>query len=172
MHLTLWIGTAGLGGLQWNFFTCSKIFCYQVIVSIDKCSWSWSTSNGCQNCIFNGSIASEIYVTQPEGYVDAERLNHVCKLRKSIYGRKKSVRCWYSTLDQHLISFGYHKSNDDGCIYITWSTNAAGQSSFVIFVVYVDDIISVSNDVGMLCKELKRLTRVKHTTFLECWLNR
>ena len=40
----------------------------------------------------NGSIDSEIYMTQPEGYGDIERQNHVCKLRKSIYGLKQSAR--------------------------------------------------------------------------------
>ena len=106
-----------------------------------------------KTAFLNGSIDSEIYMTQPEGYVDVERPNHVCKLRKSIYGLKQSARCWYSTLDQYLISSGYRKSNADGCIYIKLSTNADGQLSFVIFAVYVDDIISVSNDIDMLSKE-------------------
>ena len=83
-----------------------------------------------KTAFLNGSIDSEIYMTQPEGYVDVERPNHVCKLRKSIYGLKQSARCWYSTLDQYLISSGYRKSNADGCIYIKLSTNADGQLSF------------------------------------------
>lgn len=28
----------------------------------------------------------EIYMSQPEGFVDPDRSNHVCKLKKSIYG--------------------------------------------------------------------------------------
>ena len=36
----------------------------------------------------NGSLDCEIYMSQPEGFVDPDRPNHVCKLKKSIYGRK------------------------------------------------------------------------------------
>ena len=100
----------------------------------------------------NGSIDSDIYMTQPEGYVDTERPDFVCKLKKSIYGLKQSARCWNSTLDQHLISSGYHKSNADGCIYIK-VCNTDGQIGFVIMAVCVDDIIPISNDIHMLNRE-------------------
>ena len=92
-------------------------------------------------------------MTQTEGYVDAERPDYACKLRKSIYGLKQSARCWYSTLDQHLVSPGNRKSNADGCIYIKLSASADGQLNFVIFAVYVDEIVSASNDMDMLNKE-------------------
>jgi len=65
----------------------------------------------------NGSIDSELCMAQPEGYADAERPIHICKLRKSIYWLKQSARCFYSTLDEQLISSGYRESNADGCIY-------------------------------------------------------
>ena len=92
-------------------------------------------------------------MTQTEGYVDAERPDYVWKLGKSIYRLKQSARCWYSTLDQHLVSPGNRKSNADGFIYIKVSASADGQSNFAIFAVYVDDIVSASNDMDMLSKE-------------------
>ena len=49
----------------------------------------------------NGELDSEIYMSQPEGFVDTERPNHVCKLKRSIYGLKQSARCWTTTLDDH-----------------------------------------------------------------------
>ena len=33
-----------------------------------------------KTAFLNGLIHSEIYMAQPDGYVDAERPNHVCKL--------------------------------------------------------------------------------------------
>ena len=40
----------------------------------------------------NGSLDYEIYMSQPEGFVDPDRPNHVCKLKKSIYYISQLVR--------------------------------------------------------------------------------
>ena len=34
----------------------------------------------------NGSLVEEIYMEQPEGYVQPEKGHLVCKLKKSLYG--------------------------------------------------------------------------------------
>lgn len=39
-----------------------------------------------KTAFLNGSLYCEIYMSQPKGFVDADRPNHVCKLKKSIYG--------------------------------------------------------------------------------------
>ena len=70
-----------------------------------------------KTAFLNGSLHCDIYMSQPEGFIDASKPNHVCKL-KSIYGLKQSARCWKSTLDEYLKSVGYCKSNADECIYV------------------------------------------------------
>ena len=112
-----------------------------------------------KTAFLNGSIHSEIFMTQPKGYVDADKPNYVCKLNKSIYGIKQSARCWNSTLDQHLKWSGYRKSNADGCIYIKLINRPDRHISFVILAVYLDDIIPVSNDISMLNAEKESLCR-------------
>ena len=58
-------------------------------------------------------------MSQPEGFVDPDRLNHVCKMKKSsIYGRKQSSHRWNTTFDEYVKSVGYDKSKADGCIYV------------------------------------------------------
>ena len=96
-------------------------------------------------------------MAQPEGFVDPEKSDHVCKLKKSIYGLKQSARCWNSTLDEYLNSAGYRKSNADDCLYVKSVKDADGHISFVILGVYVDDIIPVSNDTEMLNAEKEAL---------------
>ena len=96
-----------------------------------------------KTAFLNGSLDCEIYMSQPEGFVDPDRPNHVCKLKKSIYGLKQSARCWNTTLDEYLKSVGYHKSNADGCIYVKSVKEVNDRISFVILGVYVDDIIPV-----------------------------
>ena len=46
-----------------------------------------------KTAFLNGSLHREIYMSQPEGFVDLGRPNHVCKLKESIYGLKQSARC-------------------------------------------------------------------------------
>ena len=96
-------------------------------------------------------------MSQPEGFVNKDKPNHVCKLKKSIYGLKQSAHCWNTTLDEYLKSVGYRKSNAGECIYVKLIRNDDRHISFVILSVYVDDIISVSNDVDMLNSEKQAL---------------
>ena len=94
---------------------------------------------------------------QPEGFVDPNCPDHVCKLKRSIYGLKQSARCWNQTLDNFLIKNGYRKSNADSCLYVKSVKQDNGRISFVILAVYVDDIIPVSNDLEMLNAEKELL---------------
>ena len=106
-----------------------------------------------KTAFLNGPLDCEIYMSQPEGFVDPDRPNHVCKLKKSVYGLKQTARCWNTTLDEYLKSVGYRKSKVDKCIYVKSVKEANGHISFVILGVYVDDIIPVSNDPAMLKAE-------------------
>ena len=106
-----------------------------------------------KTAFLNGSLDCDIYMSQPEGFVDPDRPNHVCKLKKSIYGLKQSARCWNTTLDEYMKSVGYRKSNADGCIYVKSVKEADGHISFVIMGVYVDDIIPISNNPALLKAE-------------------
>ncbi|KAK3697978.1 hypothetical protein QZH41_003963 [Actinostola sp. cb2023] len=101
----------------------------------------------------NGTLDCEIYMSQPEGFVDPKKPDHVCKLKKSIYGLKQSARCWNTTIDEYLKSADYRKSDADGCIYVKSIREADGHISYMIMGVYVDDIVTVSNDCSLLKAE-------------------
>nr|GEY63494.1 retrovirus-related Pol polyprotein from transposon TNT 1-94 [Tanacetum cinerariifolium] len=48
----------------------------------------------------NGILREEVYVSQPDGFVDLENPNHVYKLKKSIYGLKQAPQaCGMETCD-------------------------------------------------------------------------
>ena len=58
----------------------------------------------------NGQLKEEVYMEQPEGFVEKGKEHLVCKLKQSLYGLKQSPRCWNSTLDAHLKGMGYVQS--------------------------------------------------------------
>lgn len=86
-----------------------------------------------------------------------DKPEHICKLKKSIYGLKQSAHCWNDTLDRYLVSAGYCKSGADGCLYVKLIKKDDGHIRFVILGVYLDDIIPVSNDNEMMNHEKESL---------------
>nr|GEU75816.1 integrase, catalytic region, zinc finger, CCHC-type, peptidase aspartic, catalytic [Tanacetum cinerariifolium] len=68
-----------------------------------------SLSDGCEDCIFNGNLREEVYVSQPDGFVNQDNPNHVYKLKKALYGLKQASRAWYDMLSLLLISQDFSK---------------------------------------------------------------
>ena len=48
--------------------------------------------------LLNGELKEEVYMKQPEGFVEKGKEYLVCRLRRSIYGLKQSPCCWTSVL--------------------------------------------------------------------------
>ena len=108
----------------------------------------------------NGELEDEIYMKQPEGFVDSKNASKVCKLLRSLYGLKQSARCWNLMMDEYLKSSGYTQGTADPCVYyrVEVTKGANGKTIIVIFAVYVDDTIICSNDKRTLFAEKKRLS--------------
>ena len=101
-----------------------------------------------RTAFLHGVLDCVLFMEQPEGFVDPDKPDYVCKLNKGLYGLKQAARCWNETLDKHLIDSGFVKGSADSCIYVK-----VLDKSFVIMAVYVDDIIPVSNDSTLLAAE-------------------
>ncbi|GKD36517.1 retrovirus-related pol polyprotein from transposon TNT 1-94 [Tanacetum coccineum] len=52
----------------------------------------------------NGKLKEEVYVSQPEGFVDQDNPSDVYNLKKALYGLKQAPRAWYDMLSSFLIS--------------------------------------------------------------------
>nr|GEV81425.1 retrovirus-related Pol polyprotein from transposon TNT 1-94 [Tanacetum cinerariifolium] len=76
----------------------------------------------------NGPLKEEVYVSQPDGFVDPDHPEKVYCLRKALYGLKQAPRAWYDKLSKFLSSKGFTKDADHaGCIDSRKSTSGGIQ---------------------------------------------
>ncbi|GKA23928.1 retrovirus-related pol polyprotein from transposon TNT 1-94 [Tanacetum coccineum] len=70
-----------------------SLFCYfDAFLSSVKPKKHDRLSNGCEDRVLDDILREEVYVSQPNGFVDPENPNHVYKLKKALYGLKQAPR--------------------------------------------------------------------------------
>ena len=72
---------------------------------------------------------------QQEDIFDPKGANKVCKLQRSIYGLVQASRSWNIRFDGFIQTFG------EACIY-----KKVSGSSVAFLILYVDDILLISNN--------------------------
>ena len=107
-----------------------------------------------KTAFLNGNLEEEVYMDQPEGFSVKGKEHMVCKLKRSIYGLKQASRQWYLKFNDTITSFGFKENAVDRCIYMKISG-----SKFIFLVLYVDDILLATNDLGLLHETKKFLSR-------------
>nr|GEZ48291.1 zinc finger, CCHC-type [Tanacetum cinerariifolium] len=95
----------------------------------------------------NGRLDEDIYMEQPEGYVDPKYPNRVCKLQRSIYGLKQASCQWNKRFDEEIKKFRFIQNRDEPCVY-----RKASGSDVVFLILYVDDILVMGNNIPRLNK--------------------
>nr|GEY94386.1 hypothetical protein [Tanacetum cinerariifolium] len=76
-----------------------------------------------KTAFLNGNLREEVYVSQPNGFVDQDNPNHVYKLKKALYGLKQAPRVWYDMLSSFLISQDFSKGLVDPTLFIRRNGN-------------------------------------------------
>ncbi|PKU68279.1 Retrovirus-related Pol polyprotein from transposon TNT 1-94 [Dendrobium catenatum] len=104
------------------------------------------------NAFLHGTLSDTVYMHQPPGFHDALHPNYVCRLKKALYGLKQSPREWYSTLSNHLVSYGFNISNSDHSLLTFKNGNTR-----LYILIYVDDILLTGNSTSELDKLLSNL---------------
>nr|GEU47233.1 retrovirus-related Pol polyprotein from transposon TNT 1-94 [Tanacetum cinerariifolium] len=99
-----------------------------------------------------GPLKEEVYVNQPDGFVDPYQPDKVYRLKKALYGLKQAPRAWYDELSNFLVS----KGSIDPTLFII----KHGEDILLVHI-YVDDIIFGSAN----SKLSKRFEKLMHSKF-------
>ncbi|GJU21303.1 retrovirus-related pol polyprotein from transposon TNT 1-94 [Tanacetum coccineum] len=103
-----------------------------------------------------GCSCEEVYVNQPDGFVDPYHPDKVYRLKKALYGLKQAPRAWYDELSNFLVSEGFSKGSIDPTLFIT-----KHGEDILLVQIYVDDIIFGSTNP----KLSKRFGKLMHSKF-------
>ena len=98
-----------------------------------------------KTAFLNGNLEKEVYMIQPEGYTSKEFPEKVCRLQRSIYRLKQASRSWNMRFDEAIRSYDFIKNEVEPRVY-----KKISGSAITFLVLYVDDILLIGNDVGML----------------------
>jgi hypothetical protein len=98
----------------------------------------------------HGDLEEEIYMKQPGGFVVRGKKELMCKVKRSLYGLKKSPRMWYQMFNTYILSLVFVRSKVDDYIY---SKEEGGNLIYV--ALYVDDILMIENNLVAI-KEVKK----------------
>nr|GEZ05993.1 retrovirus-related Pol polyprotein from transposon TNT 1-94 [Tanacetum cinerariifolium] len=71
-----------------------------------------------KTAFLNGNLREEVYVSQPDAFVDPDNPNYVYKLKKALFGLKQAPRAWYDMLSSFLISQDFSKGSVDPTLFI------------------------------------------------------
>ena len=86
-----------------------------------------------KTAFLNGLLKEDVYMAQPNGFIDPHFPDHVLYLKKALYGLKQAPRAWYDRLTQ---SHGFTRGKADLTLFIKRE-----DGELIMAQVYVDDII-------------------------------
>src|SRR4030095_2574460 len=92
-----------------------------------------------KTAFLNGDSDLELYVEQPEGFIDQRYPKKVLRLNKSLYGLKQAPRIWFLLVCTRIIEYGFTACESDPSIYFC-------NRRKIIIAVYVDDMLIIGQE--------------------------
>ncbi|GJR15559.1 retrovirus-related pol polyprotein from transposon TNT 1-94 [Tanacetum coccineum] len=89
-----------------------------------------------KTAFLHGTLKEDVYVCQPEGFIDVDHPSQVYKLKKALYGLKQAPRAWYDELSTFFLQNHFLKGTIDPTLFIR-----RFDDDILVVQVYVDDII-------------------------------
>nr|GEY84082.1 hypothetical protein [Tanacetum cinerariifolium] len=81
--------------------------------------WLFKNKHDKENTVIRNKtrLVEDMYVCQPECFIDADHPSHVYKLKKALYGLKQALRAWYDELSTFLLRNGFFKGTIDSTLF-------------------------------------------------------
>uniref|UniRef100_A0A803P5L5 Integrase catalytic domain-containing protein n=1 Tax=Cannabis sativa TaxID=3483 RepID=A0A803P5L5_CANSA len=131
-----------------TFSPVAKMVTFKLLLAIVTIKQWHTLQLDINNAFLNGDLEEKVYMQIPQGLTLPPNLmgtNLVCKLHKSIYGLRQSSRQWYKKLTYALLQEGFTQSQANYTLFTRGTHN-----TFVVLLVYVDDIILAGPNLQLL----------------------
>ena len=102
------------------------------------------------NAFLNGILQEEVFMSQPQGFVDEKHLEYVCRLHKALYGHKQAPRAWFERLHKALLQFGFVSSKADQSLFFRITST---HTTYIL--VHVDDILVTGSNAEVVTTLIK-----------------
>nr|GEU54531.1 hypothetical protein [Tanacetum cinerariifolium] len=95
-----------------------------------------------KTAFLHGSLKEDVYVCQPEGFIEADHPSYVYKLKKALYGLKQAPRAWYIQLFSDLMKSRFEMSMmEEMTFFIGLQVNLSPCGIFINQSKYVLEIL-------------------------------
>ena len=104
-------------GVDYNeiFSTVAMLKSVRIMLAIVTCYEIWQMD--VKTTFFNGFIKEDLYMMQPEGFVNPKGTNKMCKLQRSINELVQASRSWNIRFDELIKAYGFIQTVEEACIY-------------------------------------------------------
>nr|GEU30792.1 hypothetical protein [Tanacetum cinerariifolium] len=85
-----------------------------------------------KTAFLNGELKEEVYVSQPEGFVDPDHPTYVYHLKKALYGLKQAPQACYDTLSRFLLDNKFSMGVIDPTLFTQRTGIFINQSKFAL----------------------------------------
>ncbi|KAI9169035.1 hypothetical protein LWI28_005826 [Acer negundo] len=120
-----------------TFAPVAKLNTIRILLSLSA-SLDWKLHQlDVKNVFLNGNLEEEVYMSVPPGLKKKGGNNLVCKLQKSLYGLKQSLRAWFDRFTKVVKKCKFIQCQTDHTMFVKHSIGG----KITILIVYVDDII-------------------------------
>nr|GEX60962.1 retrovirus-related Pol polyprotein from transposon TNT 1-94 [Tanacetum cinerariifolium] len=119
-----------------------------------------------KTAFLHGTLKEDVYVCQPKGFINADHLSHVYKLKKLLNGLKQAPRAWYDEFSMFLLQNHFFKGTIDPTLFIScFDDNILVDSGFELtrflnanYAGCKDTFKSTSGEARFLGEKLTQLT--------------
>nr|GEV18316.1 ribonuclease H-like domain-containing protein [Tanacetum cinerariifolium] len=108
------------------------------------------------NAFLHGHLSETVYMHQPPGFVDPNKPNYVCHLRRSVYGLKQAPHAWFQRFASYASRVGFQHSKADFSLFVFHRG-----SNIAYLLLYVDNIILTASSSTFL----QRIIASLHSEF-------